>query len=512
MTLPAILDRRWHRLGTLLCTVTLVVAPNFTRAAENLQLPDIGDSSSGLLSPAEEERLGQAFMRSLRGKLKLVEEPEMVDYIQALGSRLTAANDARGREFRFFLVDDPSINAFAGPAGHIGINTGLILATQSESELAAVMAHEIAHVTQHHLLRTFEAASHMSLPTAALLLAGIVLGAASGSNDIAQAAVVGVQAGAAQMQINFTRANEQEADRIGIQILSETGFDPHSMPGFFERMERATRLYASDTPEFLRTHPVSTSRIADSKTRAESYPYRQYPDDLRYHLLRAQLRVRAITDPDEAVRSFRQSLAEERYRNQAAERFGLALALTRAKDYGAARNTLGPLIKADPGRSEYVIALAAIEQRAGNLATATRILHQALEIAPNNHPLTLHYAQTLLDDGKAGQAATILERQLADHPDDAGLYKLLSQAAGAAGHESEGHQYLAEYHYLNGRLEQAVEHLKLALKIKGIDFYQRETLDARLKQVKEELDALDKDEKEAARDTQRRPARNLPSR
>ena len=327
------------QLATLACTLGLAVIPNIPAASENYQLPEIGASSSGLLSPAEEERIGKAFMRSLRRHLSIVSDPEMADYIHNLGARLTSARDARGREFRFFLVDDPNINAFAGPAGYIGINTGLILATQSESELAAVVAHEIAHVTQHHLLRRFEAATQMNLPTTALVLAGLVLGAASGSDDVAQAAVAGVQAGAAQMQINFTRANEQEADRVGIGILAETGFDPHSMPGFFGRMERATRLYASNVPEFLRTHPVSTSRIADSMTRADSYPYRQYPDNIRYHLLRARLRARAANNPNEAVQGFRQTIQDGRYRNEAAEHYGLALALMRTKDYAAARNT-----------------------------------------------------------------------------------------------------------------------------------------------------------------------------
>ena len=261
----------------------------------------------------------------------------MSEYIQDLGNRLVSHSASSAKQFTFFLVDDPQVNAFAGPGGYIGVHTGLVTSTESESELASVVAHEIAHVTQNHLFRAFDEYSRLSGPAALLMLGAVLLGATV-SGDAGMAALAGVQAGMAQAQINFTRANEEEADREGIKILAGANYDPRAMPVFFGRMAQATRLYESNMPEFLRTHPVTSNRIADAMGRAEQYPYKQSTPDNRYYLLRATLRLKSFKSPAEAVTFFRESLKEGRYRNEDAQRYGYALALTENRDYAEARD------------------------------------------------------------------------------------------------------------------------------------------------------------------------------
>jgi beta-barrel assembly-enhancing protease len=257
--------------------------------ADLADLPSMGDTAGQLISPEQEKQFGESFMRQIRRSGKLVQDPELNDYLQQLGYRLAAASDAPGYGFTFFLVDDPSINAFAGPGGYIGVHTGLLLAARNESELAGVLAHEIAHVTQRHLLRAYEAAQRMSLPTAAALLAAILIG--SQDSQAGQAALVGLQAASAQYQINFTRANEHEADRVGIQTLVRSGIDPRGMPDFFERLHQQTRLYGNRLPEFLSTHPVTTSRIAETAARAEAHAGEGRRDSLGFQLARTSLQV-----------------------------------------------------------------------------------------------------------------------------------------------------------------------------------------------------------------------------
>ena len=268
-----------------------------------IELPEIGDPTSTLMTGQEEIELGAAFYRSLHAQVPLSKDPEVNDYIQSLGNRLTINSDNPAQPFTFFVVEDPVINAFAGPGGFIGVNSGLILLTEQESELASVLAHEISHVTQRHLFQTFQAASKMSIPTALGMLAAAVLGAKAGGNG-AMAGIMAAQGLNAQYQINFTRDNEEEADRVGMQVLSKSEFDPRSMPEFFERMQQSTRFVSGKLPEFLLTHPVTTSRISDTRDRAERYPYRQYPDSLIYQIIRAKLRVETTQNPKEAMAYF----------------------------------------------------------------------------------------------------------------------------------------------------------------------------------------------------------------
>ena len=250
-------------------------------------LPDLGDISQEAISPQQERQIGEQSMFQIRADKSYLDDAEIADYINLLGNSLVLNSSEPGQNFEFFAINDAAINAFAMPGGFIGVNTGLILATQSESEFASVLSHEIAHVTQHHLARIISGQKFDSLASMALLAAAIL--SARSNPDAAMATIVGVQAAGIQRQLNFTRLHEQEADRIGLGILQKSGFDSRAMPVFFERLQKATRLLEGNTPAYLRTHPVSNERMADIANRVEQIPYRPVASSLDFHLVRAKL-------------------------------------------------------------------------------------------------------------------------------------------------------------------------------------------------------------------------------
>lgn len=460
--------------------------------ADNVQLPDLGDQSAAVVTPAQERKLGENVMREARRRMTFVTDPEINEYIRRLGQRLVAASDAPQQDFRFYVIQDRSINAFAVPGGFVNVHTGLILATQSEAELASVMAHEIAHVTQRHIPRMIADAQRTTLPAMAAVLAAVLLGASGHQGG--DAAVALTTATVAQRELNFTRAFEEEADRIGMQTLARANFDPRAMPAFFEQMQNLNRLNETSLPEFLRTHPVTTSRIADSRNRAEQYPYRQTPDSGEFHRVRAKLRVLSAAEPNEAVRAFRSNLAQGRYRDADAERYGYVLALTRARQFDAARAEAQKLIERRPDVPAYRVAQAEIESAAGRDDAAVVIYAEARKRFPGYQPLRRAHAEALLRAGRAREARDLLRQAVRHEPQDPALYNLLAQAAGESGARIEAHQARAEAQYWSGNPDAAIEQLQLAAKLVRDDFYLQSGIEARIAEIRDEI-ALYRDEK-----------------
>ena len=300
-------------------------------------LPELGDASQASFSSLDERRMGEEVMREIRADPSYYDDAEATEYLSSLGNRLvTQGTDVR-QPFRFFFIQDNQINAFALPGGFVGVNTGLVLAAQSESEAAGVLGHEIAHVTQRHIARMMEQQKTSTVVSlAAIALAAL---AARSSSEVGAAAAAVGQAGAIQNMLNFTREHEREADRVGLQILEKAGYDPRAMAVFFERLQRATRLSEGVAPNvYLRTHPLTHERIADIQNRVEQMPYRQVRDSIEFHLVRAKLRAE-LDPPREARTFFEQSLAEKRYLSEAAAHYGLAISLVRLKDYSGAKKS-----------------------------------------------------------------------------------------------------------------------------------------------------------------------------
>ena len=445
---------------------------------KKIELPDMGDSSGTLISPAEEKEFGEAFFRSLHSQITINQDAEIQEYIQSVGQKLAANSDAPGHPFHFFVVMENDINAFAGPGGYIGVNSGLILMTEAESELASVMAHEISHVTQRHLFRAAEAAGRLSIPSAAGMLAAILLGTQSPA--MGQAAIMAIMAGNVQFQINFTRENEEEADRVGMQTLAASRYDPRSMPTFFERLQQATRYYGQAVPEFLRTHPVTASRISDTRGRAETYPYKQYPDSLGYQLTKAKIRVLSDTNTAAATEYFQSRLMQGTVEQRSVAHYAMGLIALKAEKFKEAEGIFQTLIHDYPEQPQYAIALARAALDARNFPLAVNRYKKLTEQFPDNDAIKLDYIASLLKTEKADLARNNL---LALNPQIQRLpiyWELLAQAYSDLNQPAESHRYLAEYYYAMGQTKDAILQIKLAQESKGLNFQLSSILSERL--------------------------------
>ncbi len=460
--------------------LSLALFPASQQAVEitKIELPDMGDSSGTLITPAEEKEFGEAFFRSLHSQIAINQDAEIQQYIQTIGEKLVANSDLPGNPFHFFVVLENDINAFAGPGGYIGVNSGLILMTEAESELASVMAHEIAHVTQRHLYRAAEAAGRLSIPTMAATLAAILLG--TQSPQMGQAAIMAIQAGSMQFQIDFTRENEEEADRVGMQTLSGSQFDPRSMPTFFERLQQSTRYYGQNIPEFLRTHPVTASRISDTRGRAETYPYKQYTDSLGYQLAKAKIRVLTGTDSAETLKYFQSRLNQGTVEQRTVARYGTGLIALNTQKFKEAEAIFQALTQEYPNQPQYASGLARTALDSRDYKTALLRYKKLAEQFPENEAIKLEYITSLLKAGDTEQARKNLFSLNTNTQQLPVYYQLLAQIYSNLNQPAESHRYLAEYYFATGQVQDAILQIKLAQKSKGLNFQLSSILSERL--------------------------------
>ncbi len=455
--------------------------------SSELNLPDLGGQGRSGLTAAEEYRTGASVLRNIRRAGLVVDDPILTDYLNEIGYRLLSHQDHGETKFTFFLVNDKAINAFALPGGFIGINYGLFTQTDTESELASVFAHEIAHVTQRHYARAFDVGPTSSLPILAALIAAIVLG--GNNNNVASAALATVAASQASRQINFTRHNEQEADRIGIQVLSDSGFNPERMATFFEKLERESRTYGLNIPEFLRTHPVSISRISDAKGRARHLPKTKDKDSLSYLLMRQRIVALASHDKRSNLTNYEQALKDKQGQELVAIRYGYVLSLLRLQRPNKARQQIDILIKAYPIRIAFLLAQAEVEIEAKKPERAIRIYQHALKLYPNNESILHDYVQLLVKQKQYPLALTTLNVFLKKSPRNPVFYKYLAKTLAALNQPAESHEALAEYYYQIGQFHQAVDQITIALKTSKNNFYSTSRLEAKLKIIQEETPA-----------------------
>jgi predicted Zn-dependent protease len=478
------LDEVWRYHSTMKIRSVLAAALAAATFAMADDLPDLGDVSSAVITPAQERRLGESIMRQIRADPAYLDDPDVSDYLNAVGYRLVGSSPDPAGPFEFFCVLDNSVNAFALPGGFVGVHSGLLLMAQSESELASVLGHEIAHVTQHHIARVIAGQQKAGLASMAALAIAIL--AARSNSDLSQAAIVGAQAGMIQSQLNFTREHEREADRIGLQILDKSGFDVHAMPVFFERLQKATRVYESNAPSYLRTHPVTYERIADVQGRIQGVPFRQVPDDIDFQLVRARLTA-MDGSPRDAAAKFVRLLNERKVSSEAAARYGLVVALLRAGEFPRARKELAAL-QALKARSPMIDALSAQTLVAsGEVEKGLATYREALRANPGRRALSYGYVDALINARRANEAVEFLSSKLESRSPDPRLYELQARAYAATGKRLQQHRALAEAYALRGNIVGAIEQLHIAQKAGDGDFYQQSSVEARLK----ELVALD---------------------
>lgn len=476
----------------LACGVTSARAEvaSLARAAPSA-LPALGDPSSESLSPSTERKLGESIMRDIRRSQAGDEDLDVIAYLEALGRRLIDASKS-GQDFEFFLVRDSSLNAFALPGGFIGVHAGLIAAAESESELAGVLAHEIGHVTQRHIARMLGKSRDAGIAQ----MVGLVLAAlAARSNPQATPGLIALGQQMAQDQmLSFSRDAEREADRIGFDTLTRAGFDPQGMVSFFGRIQRASRVYESAAPAYLRTHPLTTERMSDMQARIRQERYKQWPDSLGFRLIRA--RMQALLDPSvdglrRSAERFEFQIKEQSTLDLAAAWFGLASvreAQLRWHDaYQAAQLARDYLQNEGLNNDSAASAIERLQIQAlagqGNMQEAIARSEAALQQFARQKRLVLAHAELLLRAQRQAEARRWVESMLSERQDDLRAWDLLSKIYASQGQRALTHRARAEVFWLQGALPAAIEQLKLAQSAKDADFFHASAIDARLREA-----------------------------
>ncbi|MCY9846232.1 tetratricopeptide repeat protein [Vibrio caribbeanicus] len=472
------LKRTFTLIGLYLST-TIALIP--CSMAKEFDLPEIGTAASTTLTIDQEIEYGDAYMRMLRGSSPIINDPVLNEYLNNLGHRLVAnASDVK-TPFQFFLIQDRNINAFAFFGGHVALYSGLFLHAQSESELASVLAHEIAHVTQRHLARSMEEQAKRSPLTMAALAGSVLLAIAAPQAGIA--AVTATAAGSIQGKINYTRSNEKEADRIGISTLSKAGFDVSAMPRFFGRLAEQYR-YASTPPPMLLTHPLPEDRIADTRARAESYPKKTASPSFSYQLARARIVARYAGLENKAALSWltrKEKKAD--LASKAAFEYGKTLVYMDNKELDKARPILEKLISSDPQNLFYIDAISDLYIESREASKATVLLEKALIISPSNPVLMINHANSLMKQHRYEEAVKILQRYTHDNPEDLNGWRLLSESNIHIGNEDEDLAARAELLALQADWNKAIQYYTKASQITELGSLKQARYDARIDEL-----------------------------
>jgi predicted Zn-dependent protease len=436
---------------------TLLTSPyGFSQENNKNKLPEIGTSGFSVLSVDKERQIGGAMMRHIRASQPLVNDPVLIEYINDLGNRLVKNAQDVNYSFEFFIIRNKEINAFAFFGGHVGIHSGLITLADTESELASVIGHEISHVTQRHLARRLEAQSRNQPLTTAAMISGVLLALVNPS--VGMAALTTTMAASKQSSINFTRGNEQEADRVGIKLLANSGFDPQGAPDFFGKMATKYR-YTSKPPAMLLTHPVPESRIADARIRAHGLESRPLAPSLNFALAKSRIQARYESTPEENILKFKDDFQKQKYTYKEAVNYGLALALFENKDYQEAKVILEKLISDDENNLFYADALTDVYIKTKELDKALVMLNELNLLMPNNQVVTLNYANTLLEAHKYSDAEVLLQDYLLVKPGNFIAYDILTTVYEKQNKKALMHATKGEVFALLGAYSRAVDEL-----------------------------------------------------
>ena len=459
-----------------------------------VNLPELGNSASDVLSNSEEREYAEGLVRQLRAYELLVDDPLINDFFSDMGFNLASHSDQPEAAFTFVVIDQPVVNAFAAPGGVIALHSGLILLAETQDEVAGVLSHEIAHITQLHMYRAFEKGKTMNI-LAMLVMMGLIL-ASGGDGDVISGAIVGTQAAAAQAQINFTRHNEVEADRVGIRTLTASGYDPQGMADFFGRMGQTSRANGEGPPEFLRTHPVSVNRIAEAEGRIQNLPPVVADEGRQFYIVQARLRSLLEDDVNKAIKYFSSELEEplpEARKN--GYLYGLAIARQRNAEYDKAEAILSELLEKEPTRLAFQLQMANLHLKRGKHDQAIKAFADLYHSFPGNQAIAIEYSKALLDQSDpelAETASVVLRQQLVTRRNDPALYALYAQAANLAGDEIRATEAIAESYYQRGGTEEAITQLESLDRRSDLDYYQRARVSARLMELRIEETESDK--------------------
>lgn len=467
------------------CLVAIVACMTSTTTLASgveYNLPELGQPADTAMTPAKERKLGAQVVYKLRSQNAIVDDVELEAYINRLGRRLAAHTDRSARRFHFYVIDTGAINAFALPGGYIGVNAGLITATDNESELASVMAHEMAHVTQRHIARQKAESRGDSIATMATAIVAAVIGASAGAPDAVPAAIMGGVSHLGMLQLQYTRAHEHEADRVGIRTLAHADFDPAAMASFFEKLQRQTDLYDQQLPQILLSHPTGTTRMAEAESRARDYPDVPVHVSPEYTYMKQRARVLQADNYADLKNYYQRRLADDN-NDTPSQRYGYALTLVQLGHARQATTILNRGANAHSDSLAWTMALANAQTHAGQGKTSDKQLAAALKQFPDSDALKLAYAQNLADHDQYARMRDFLisdPQVLRTYPL---AQQLLARGAGEQDNLGEAYYRQARYYAMLDDYPKAINQLRTALQTAHLDDYNT----SRIKALREQM-------------------------
>lgn len=461
--------------------MTLVILSQSSALAAEIKLPILGDATSGIVSKQQEYELGRTWLKAFRSRVREHDDPLMQQYLEQLLYNLATYSDVEDPRLELVIINNPSMNAFAVPGGVVGFHTGVFALAENEDQMASVLAHELAHLSQRHFARGVEAQRASSMLSLGGLLASLVIAATAGG-DAGMAAITATQAVAMNDQLRYSRSNEQEADRMGLQTMERANRDPGAVADMFATLLKATRYKGSRPPEFLLTHPVTEKRIADARGRAMASSMRQYSRSPEFHLIKARALVAISNNPKNAIKRFNAQLRSNPQNPQGAK-YGLALAYIGAGEFDLARRSLARLLKDNPYQLSFQYADLELDIAIKEYNQGLAKLDKLLRLSPNSYPLTTIKSEILWQAHRYEEAGEVLTALSRMRPEDPMIWYRLAEVRGLAGNISGVHEARAEYFILVGAFDQAREQLSLAVKLVASDFKRSAIVRQRIRDI-----------------------------
>ena len=460
--------------------ISLIISSSAFSQINDENLPVLGDYSSASISLSGEYELGRIWLSIYRSAVKEHNDPMIRTYLEDLLYRLSEDSEVQDRRFEFLVLQDKSINAFAAPGGIIGINLGMFLETEKEGELASVMCHELAHLSQRHYARSQNRSS--PLANALMVLGSIVVAAASRNPEAILIAPAAMQ----QMSINFTRSNEKEADRVGFNNLVRAGFDPNDMTSMFQRMQDKYQTKSSEEFSYLMTHPLPSERLTDMKVRADNLPKSVntiYRDNIDFYFMQKRAETWSEKDTRKLIKKYKKNIDSKDYKVSASNKYGLALAYKETKKFNEAFRIVRSLMKENPNNLVLESSLMELHLAAGNYFEAISLGRNILEIHQSNYSASILLAEAYLKNQNPEEAEKLLKDLSKNRETDPNVWFKLAEAQGLSGNILELHRSRAEYFILTGRFDAAVFQLKEALSLSNNLFEIKESIIRRLEEI-----------------------------
>ena len=459
----------------------------FSTSIFSNELPELGSSFDNLINNADEKKIKFQIMQQVYSSNTVIQDPEINDYLNEIGHNLINSSSKDKSEINFFIVNDASINAFAMLGNIIGVHTGLIFAANTESELASVLSHEIAHLTQKHLLRLFDSQSRNSFKSYLALAVAIL--AARSNPQLAQGAITAASAAQVQNTLDYTRSNEQEADRIGLQILDKAGYDTKGFVDFFSTLQKFNNFTSGAAPAFLRTHPITTDRISEIQDRLKDYKYIQKKNKLEFYLVKSKLK--AITgNYSEILNIFENEIRMKKFINESAAYYGYIYSLLRHNNIIEARKYFDILIKMQV-KSPMIYELNAfLLVKENRYQDAFEIYKKGINEYPYYRAFIFGISNLMLESKKPEQAIELLNNFLINYKNDPIFYNLLAKAYNQKGNYLLEHENLSDAYYFQFDIQNAISQMDLATKTNSEDFFAKSRVEHRLKELKREAELM----------------------